>query len=76
MLISKLFLAASTMGLLTGIAIMYFLNGLLGHASLKEGVIAFAIFQGIAFFIGSMVFTRVRNIWNLTIRYPIPKPEK
>ena len=76
MSISKLFCAGTAIGLLTGIAIMYLMNGVLGHASLTEGAAAFAIFEGIAFFIMGMIFTRVKNIWNLTITYPIPRPVK
>jgi len=72
--VSKIFKVGAVIGLLTGIAIMYLLNGILGHASIKEGIIAFLTFEGVALFALMLIFKQLQTVWNISIRYPFPKP--
>ena len=67
---STLLLAGGMIGLLTGIAIMYLLNGILGHASMKEAIIAFSCFEGIALFVAAMVFKKLYLIKPLVFDPP------
>ena len=72
--VSKIFKVGVVIGLLTGIAIMYLLNGIFGHASMQEGIIAFLTFEVPALFALTLIFNRLQGIWNVSIRYPIPNP--
>jgi len=74
--VSKIFLSGAVIGLLNGIGIMYLLNGILGHAGIKEAIMAFISFELVSIVALAMVFKRLKNIWNISIHYPIPKPEK
>ena len=72
--ISTIFKIGSMFGLLTGIALMYLLNGVLGHASIREGIVAFLILQGLALIGPFLIFKRLQNIWSISVQYPIPRP--
>jgi len=66
--VSKIFISASLFGLLTGIAIMYLMNGILGHAGMKEAVLAFLIFELVAVFIMMFIAKRLQPVWNKIVR--------
>jgi hypothetical protein len=69
--VSKIFKVGAVIGLLTGIAIMYLLNGIFGHASIKEGIIAFLTFEGSALLALLLIFKQLKIIWNLSFAiYP------
>ncbi len=71
MSVKTIFAAGGVIGLLTGIAIMYLMNGILGHASMREGLIAFVIFQGTATITLALIFKRTKVIWNLPVHIPL-----
>ena len=66
--VSKIFISALLVGLLTGIAIMYLMNGILGHAGMKEAVLAFLIFELVAVFIMMFIAKRLQPVWNKIVR--------
>ena len=72
--VSKIFMSGVIIGLLTGIGVMYLLNGILGHSQMKEAILAFLTFEAVALFALLIVFKRLQNIWNISIRYPIENP--
>ena len=72
--ISKIFMSGAVIGLTSGIAVMYLMNGILGHAGMKEAILAFLSFEVVAMFTLLLVFKRLQNVWNISVMYPIPKP--
>jgi len=76
MSICKIFYLSVIVGLCNGVASMYLLNGMLGHAKMSEAWIGFFILSGIGVFTLYKLIVKLRPMWNVTITYPIPKPEK
>lgn len=76
MSVSKIFISGIIIGLLNGIAIMYLLNGILGHASMKEGILAFVSLEAVSMFALSLIFKNLQTIWNVSISYPFSNPKK
>ena len=67
MSVSKIFISGVLIGLLTGIGIMYLINGLLGHAEMKEAILAFLVFEGIAVVGLIKVFKQLKYIWGISL---------
>lgn len=72
--VSKVFISGAVIGLTTGIAIMYLMNGILGHSGMKEAILAFLSFEVVSLVALLVVFERLQSIWSISIRYPIEKP--
>ena len=70
MTVKNIFWSGLLIGLLTAIAIMYLLNGILGHASMKEGISAFILFQGAAAIGLIRIWKRLNYIWHVSVRFP------
>jgi len=68
--VKKIFFSALGIGLMSGIGWMSLLNGILGHADLQRGLIAFVILQGLGGYGLAIIYKRLMNIWDLAISFP------
>ena len=68
--VKKIFFTALLVGLMSGIGWMSLLNGILGHADLQRGMLAFVILNGGGSYCFSIIYKRLMNIWNLSISFP------
>lgn len=65
--INRIFYISVSIGLLSGVSIMYLLNGILGHMPLVNAVLAFLSFAGICIFALLKLLKILIPIWLLPI---------
>ena len=76
MSICKIFYLSVIVGLCNGVASMYLLNGILGHAKMSEAWIAFFTIGGVGVFTLYKLIVKLKPMWTITVQYPISRPEK
>ena len=68
--VKKIFFSALGIGLISGIGWMALINGILGHADMQRGLIAFVILQGAGAYGLATIYKRLMIIWDLAISFP------